>query len=182
MSNVRHLVIVFQQGRAFDTYFGHYCQALPGSEPSCEDGAACCEGMPTAIPNASQCRRLDPENDTYTPNGSDVCQIAKMNGGAMDRFAGSDLAGCGDPRDFACVDVGDGAGPVGAYHDLAKQGTLADHYFASIADSAVSNLYYYGLTGYLSNISLATTSIGSPTAHAGLPCAPYVAHPPTNSQ
>ena len=70
------------------------------------------------------------------PNGSGACLREKMNGGAMDRFAASTIAGCGDPRDFACNQPGNAGNPIGAYYELAKKGALADRYFASIADSA----------------------------------------------
>ena len=71
-----------------------------------------------------------------------------MNGGAMDRFAVSSLAGCGDPRDFACDQPGNPGNPIGAYYELAKKGALADRYFASIADSAELNFIYFVLTGF----------------------------------
>jgi len=41
-------VLVLQQGRSFDSYFGLYCQAAPGSNPTCEDGRLL-RGMPSAI-------------------------------------------------------------------------------------------------------------------------------------
>jgi hypothetical protein len=152
-SRIRRVVLVLQQGRSFDSYFGHYCQAAPGSEPTCEDGPGCCEGMPSSIAGADRCRQLNPDDDAYVPNGSGACLREKMNGGAMDRFAVSLLAGCGDPRDFACSQPGDAGSPVGAYHELAKKGALADRYFASIAESAELNFIYLMLTGFWPQIA-----------------------------
>ena len=35
-SRIRRLVLVFQQGRSFDSYFGHYCQAQPEANQPAE--------------------------------------------------------------------------------------------------------------------------------------------------
>jgi hypothetical protein len=177
-SRIRRLILVFQQGRSFDSYFGHYCQAEPGSEPTCEEGPVCCEGMPLAIAGADRCRQLNPEDDTYVPNGSGTCLREKINGGAMDRFAMSSLAGCGDPRDFACAEPGNAGDPIGAYHDLAKKGALADRYFASIADSGELNFIYFVLTGYWPQVAGASfLSIDALTGYAQIPGALYLADP-----
>jgi phospholipase C len=177
-SRIRRVVILLQQGRSFDSYFGHYCQARPGSEPSCEEGPACCEGMPSAIPGADQCRQLNPEDDAYVPNGSGACLREKMNGGAMDRFAVSSLTGCGDPRDFACDQLGHPGNPIGAYHELARKGALADRYFASIADSAELNFIYLMLTGFWPQIEGASfDSLDALTGYSQIPGALYLADP-----
>ncbi|HMI89387.1 MAG TPA: alkaline phosphatase family protein, partial [Polyangiaceae bacterium] len=177
-SRIRRLILVLQQGRSFDSYFGHYCQAQPGSEPTCEEGPACCEGMPSAIAGADACRQLSPENDTYVPNGSGPCLREKINGGAMDRFATSSLAGCGDPRDFACAASGNASDPIAAYHELAKKGALSDRYFASIADSAELNFIYLVLTGFWPQIEGASfTSLDALTGYAQIPGALYLANP-----
>jgi hypothetical protein len=144
-SAIRRLVILFQQGRSFDSYFGLHCQAPPGSNPTCEEGPACCEAMPATTPGASQCHRLDLD-DAYVPDGTPACLRDKMHDGAMDRFVES---GCGDARAFACVGIGPEAGPVGGYAALAAEGTLADRYFSS-AEGALTNLLLFGKTAPLS--------------------------------
>jgi phospholipase C len=181
-SRIRRLVLVFQQGRSFDSYFGHYCQAQPESKPTCEEGPACCEGMPSATAGTERCRPLNPEDDTYVPNQSAACLREKMNGGAMDRFAVSSIAGCGDPRDFACSQPGDARNPIGAYYELAKKGAIADRYFASIADSAELNFIYFVLTGYWPQIAGASfDSLDALTAYAQIPGALYLADPLSTS-
>ena len=177
-SAIRRVVIVFQEGRSFDAYFGRYCQALPGSEPTCTAGPACCEAMPDAIPGAGMCRVLDPADDAYIPNGTPTCLVAKMNVPHMDRFAVPTLPGCGDPRDFACAATGDAAGPIGVYHALAAQGVLADRYFASIADDAEKNLGYFGIAGYVPMLANANgITIGALLALADVPWAMYFGDP-----
>jgi phospholipase C len=130
---MRRLLLVYQHGRSFDAFFGRYCQAPTGSAPSCHDGAGCCEQVPATIQAGVPFRSLDALDDGYVPNESFDCMVQKIDDGAMDRFVGSSLAGCGDPRDFACAGAGTDAGPIATYQRLASAGTLADHYFPSIA-------------------------------------------------
>src|SRR5690348_8235343 len=53
MSNIKHVVIVVQENHTFDDHFGLYCTAAPGSNPTCTDGAACCEAAPAKEPSGS---------------------------------------------------------------------------------------------------------------------------------
>src|SRR6185436_9847786 len=45
-SAIRHLVVIVQENHTFDNYFGRYCSARPGSNPTCTEGPACCEAGP----------------------------------------------------------------------------------------------------------------------------------------
>src|SRR6185369_107588 len=137
---LRNLLIVFQEGHSFDSYFGRYCKGSSSANDGPQDctGPDCCEAMPAAVPGAPSCRVLDPETDTYRPQDRPACMRAKMNGGAMDSFASAppDEAGpCGDARDFACSAGADGAdtSAVSAYHELAGHGALADCFFQTYA-------------------------------------------------
>jgi hypothetical protein len=49
MSKIEHVVVIVQENHTFDTYFGHYCQAKAGSNPSCTSGPKCCEAAPETI-------------------------------------------------------------------------------------------------------------------------------------
>jgi phospholipase C len=134
-ASLDHLVIILQDGRSFDSYFGSACQAAPrddGAPSSCTDGLACCEGMPPAI--AATCSPFDPAADVaYQPNVQPTCMRAKMNGGAMDGFSEPRPGGCGHPSDVSCAGVGPAAGAVATYHALAAQGALADRFFQTYA-------------------------------------------------
>jgi Phosphoesterase family len=151
---IKHLVVILQDGRSFDSYFGHYCQSPPGTgtPPPCTSGAACCEAIPAAVPGAAAC--TDPESDTsYQPDASPECLRAKM-GVAMDGFAiAHPPEACGDPRDFACALAGPGQGGAAIYQGLAGGGALADRYFQTYAfedgvapgsepDPLIENLLY----------------------------------------
>jgi hypothetical protein len=180
---LRRVVIALQRGRSFDHHFGRYCRAAAGSAPSCTAGPACCEAMPHSIPGAPACWQVDPERDDHVPNDRADCMNDKVNGGSMDRFAASTLAGCGDPRDFACV-APDAAGSLATYHRLAEQGALADRFFQSVigfgdADPNEVNAIYFGRGGFGGAIPAEAggSAITSLLAEALVPWALYLGDP-----
>jgi phospholipase C len=135
-SAIKKLVLILQDGRSFDSYFGRYCRTPPradGLPIDCTLGPDCCEAMPASVPGTSGCTVADPETPGHAPNGTPVCLRAKMNGGAMDAFAAPspEVGSCGDPRDVACARVDGQAGAVDIYHRLAAGGALADRFFQS---------------------------------------------------
>jgi hypothetical protein len=111
-ASIKHLVLILQDGRSFDSYFGHYCQGQAGActAPICPGAPAGCEAIPTDIPGATGC--VDPETETsYRPGDLPECLRAKMDDGKMDGFAIAHTPGpCGDPRDGACACAGEGNG------------------------------------------------------------------------
>ena len=152
---IKHLVLILQDGRSFDSYFGHYCQGPAGAGPAltCTDGPACCESIPATVAGTTGC--VDPETETsYSPGALPECLRAKMDNGAMDGFAVAHSPGpCGDPRDVACAGTGAGAGAVTIYQALAGGGALADRFFQTYAfedgataatepDPLIENLLY----------------------------------------
>jgi phospholipase C len=160
---IKHLVLILQDGRSFDSYFGKYCQGAAGTGKPLDGttGAAGCEAIPAAVPGAAAC--TDPEIDTgYSPNAAPECLRAKIDDGAMDGFAVAHPPGpCGDPRDFACASASSGSGSVSSgaasgvaiYQAMAAQGALADRFFQTYAfedgvaaafepDPFVENLLY----------------------------------------
>jgi len=137
MSGINHLIVVVQENHTFDNYFGRYCTAPAGSAPTCTDGPACCEAGPDHDPSgASPVVLDDAANGSYDPNHTQDCELAELDGGAMDRFVTG--APCSDARNFAYAD-GD---PVAVYRDLAGGGALADRYFQPIAGQSSSNDMY----------------------------------------
>jgi phospholipase C len=136
MSGINHLIVVVQENHTFDNYFAHYCTAPTGSAPTCTDGPACCEAGPDHDPSgASPVVLDDAANGGYDPNHTQDCELAELNGGAMDHFVTG--APCSDARNFAYADDA-----VGAYRDLAGGGALADRYFQPIAGQSSSNDMY----------------------------------------
>jgi phospholipase C len=100
IAKIKHVVVIMQENRSFDTYFGTY----PGAA-----GIPMSNGQPTAcLPNSSGgCDK--PFHDSADinsggPHGQDNA-TADINGGKMDGFVISDAKaakGCADPNSPAC--------------------------------------------------------------------------------
>jgi len=141
---VKHLVLVLQDGRSFDSYFGHTCTGLPssaaGDPPTCNQGIGCCEGIPPDRAESATC--VDPSADpTHVPGSCPDCMRAKMASGEMTQFATVQAAcpdgkACGDPADVACTLPGDAPGATGFDQDLenlVKSSAIADRFFQTYA-------------------------------------------------
>ena len=143
-SNIRHLVVIVQEDHTFDSYFGRYCTAPPGSNPSCTTGAACCEAAPDQEPSGSRPIELDDvQNGSYDPDHSQRCELLEIDHGRMDRFVRG--APCSNKQNFAII-PGSIAGP---YHDLARRYALADRYFQPVAGESSSNDMYFAVARYV---------------------------------
>src|SRR6185436_16100382 len=82
-SRIDHLVILVQENHTFDNYYGRYCTAAPGSNPTCTQGPGCCEAGPAREPSgASPIVLDDASNGSYDPNHTQACELAEANGGA----------------------------------------------------------------------------------------------------
>jgi phospholipase C len=132
-SKIKHIVVVMQENRSFDSYFGTY----PGA-----DGLPMSGGVPSAcvpVPGGG-CQR--PYHDTADVNGGgphgESNAAADVNGGKMDGFiaqAQKAAKGCLDPNNPACAN---GGNDVMGYHDggdipnywaYAHNFVLQDHMF-----------------------------------------------------
>jgi phospholipase C len=113
---IKHVIIVMQENRSFDSYFGTY----PGA-----DGIPMRDGVPTAcVPNpAGGCTR--PYHDTADVNGGgphgEPNAVADVDGGLMDGFIrqrDEAKASCTIPDDPACNQGG--PPDVMGYHTAAE--------------------------------------------------------------
>lgn len=136
-SKIDHVVIIVQENHTFDNYFGRWCTAPTGSNPTCTSGPSCCEAGPTADPaGASPTVLDDAANAAYSPDHDQACELDEMDGGKMDKYVTSSV--CGDARNFAYAD-----GPlIQPYRDLAMQGALADHWFQPLVGASAANDMY----------------------------------------
>ncbi len=134
---IRHVIIIMQENRSFDSYFGTY----PGA-----DGIPMKNGVPTVcVPNPyGPCQR--PYHDTADINGGGphgepnaVADVAggKMNGFIKERDAAH--ATCNNPDDPACAlgakpDVMGyhTGGEIPNYWAYAKNFVLQDHMFEAV--------------------------------------------------
>ncbi len=144
---IKHVIIVMQENRSFDTYFGTF----PGA-----DGIAMAGGKPrTCVPNpAGRCVR--PYHDTADVNGGgphgEVNAVADVNGGRMDGFITQrDRArsACRNPGDPACS--AGGAPDVMGYHTgaeipnywaYARDFVLDDHMFEPVRSWSLPDHLY----------------------------------------
>ena len=153
-SNIKHVVLIVEENHTFDSYFGRYCTAPAGSNPTCTSGPACCERAPDKEPSgASPIVLTDAENFRTDRDHQQACEIQQINGGKMDRFvtgaSGADTCAgvgpsCSSPNNFALSN----ASTVGAYWALASNNALADRYFQPIAGGTSSNDMYLAISHF----------------------------------
>jgi hypothetical protein len=176
-SAIENLVLVLQDGRSFDSYFGQYCLAPANSSPLCDEGPTCCEAMPAE--QVSACTHIDGATaEQRAPNATAECLAAKINGGTMDGFASA--PGCGDPRDVACAGSGAEAGAIGAYHALVDGGgALADRFFQSTLDGSDANIVYLSKAAWGGDLAseAGLRQLTHLTAEAGVRWALYLDDP-----
>jgi len=99
---IAHVVVIMQENRSFDSYFGTY----PGA-----NGIPRKNGVPTVcVPDARTGACVVPHHDPNLVNGGGphgaANAVADVHGGAMDGFvdqASKGSRGCSDPTDPACT-------------------------------------------------------------------------------
>ncbi len=143
-SNIRHVVLVVQENHTFDTYFGRYCTAATGSNPTCNTGPACCEAAPATDPSGAMPVVLDDTvNGGWDPDHTQVCETLEMHNGAMDRYTSGattlDGTSCSNPGNFALA----APATVSTYTGYAQRYALADRYFQPIIGQSSSNDMYF---------------------------------------
>jgi phospholipase C len=144
---IKHVIIVMQENRSFDSYFGTY----PGA-----DGIPMKNGVPTVcVPNpAGGCVR--PYHDTADINGGgphgEANAIADVDGGKMDGFitqATDARKGCLNPYDPACTASAKPdvmgyhtAAEIPNYWTYAKDFVLDDHMFEPVKSWSLPDHLY----------------------------------------
>lgn len=142
---IPHVVVVVMENHSFDAYFGHYCTAPAGSDPTCTTGPSCCEGAPATEPGGKAPVVLDDaQNGARDPDHSQACELGEMNGGKMDRYTTG--TSCSNAGNFAVAATG---GVVKPYHDMAAQNALADRYFQPIVGQSSSNDMYLAVAQWV---------------------------------
>ena len=138
---IKHVIIIMQENRSFDTYFGTY----PGA-----DGIPMQNGTPTAcVPDPATGGCVKPYVDHQDRNGGGPHGAPNatidVDSGKMDGFIGQaekGKKGCADPNDPSCTNSKNGVIDVMGYHvqsDIpnywayAQHFVLQDHMFESIA-------------------------------------------------
>ena len=94
-SNIKQVVVIVEENHTFDSYFGRYCTAPAGSNPTCNLGPNCCERAPsTESHGATPIVLDDSSNFGVDRDHQQVCELQQSNGGKMDQFVtGGDRSG-----------------------------------------------------------------------------------------
>ena len=158
---IKHVIIIFQENRSFDSYFGTYAGA---------DGIPMHNGVPTVCvpdPQTTQCVR--PYLDHQDRNGGGphaaVNSAADVNGGKMDGFiaqAERGRRGCTDPTNPACTH---GAQvDVMGYHDqsdIPNYWAYAQHFV--LQDRMFESVHSWSFPSHLFLVSGWSANCGDPT-------------------
>ena len=198
-SHIEHVVLIVQENHSFETYFGRYCTAPAGSNPTCTRGPSCCEGAPGTEPSGSAAYALndDPANSASNfakdRDHNQVCELQQINGGAMNHFvSGSTGAStcygvgptCADRLNWVLADGSTATSTVNYYWSLATGNALADRYFQPIAGgSASNNIYFAGAhfrfvdNGALPNVVVGESGDKLCVDSAGCLTSPKTAYP-----
>ncbi len=142
-SPIQHLVVIVQENHSTDAYFGSWCTAPTGSNPSCTSGPACCEAAPARDPGTGDpaVPLTDLTNAAYSPNHTQACENVEMNGGRMDLYVS---ASCGSPLNFSQA-----GSAVAQYRSWAQQYALADRYFQPVSGASSSNDMYFSTARFM---------------------------------
>ena len=162
-SNIEHVVIVVQENTSFDSYFATWCEAPTGSDPTCNDGPACCERGPDTDPGTGVRPLLldDAQHGAVDPIHFSTCHISEINGGRMNQFVAGATCGA-SPNNFAYADDAS----VGFYRDLASRYAVADRYFQPIVGASSANDMYLARANFVfeDNSFLPADAIGTSCA------------------
>src|SRR5581483_12465358 len=150
-ASIEHVVLIVQENHTFDSYFGRYCTAPSGSNPTCTTGRSCCERAPDKEPRGASPIVLDDSaNFGSDRDHKQECEVQQIDNGKMDNFvtgaSGSDTClgfgpSCASAKNWALADQN----TVGAYWTLADNGALADRWFQPIAGGSASNDMYFAV-------------------------------------
>ena len=148
---IRHVVIIMQENRSFDSYFGTYpgADGIPGLAGN--PGAVPC--VPDSLTGSCVAPYHDREDRSLGGPHSFAAAESDIDGGTMDGFVNEQLqgmAGCAQTFNPACGNAG-GTPDVMGYHDgsdipnywsYARNFVLQDHMFESdLSWSLPSHLY-----------------------------------------
>jgi phospholipase C len=181
-SNIEHVILIVQENHTFETYFGKYCQAVAGSNPSCTSGPMCCEGAPLTDgqytdPTGAVAEVLDDDPNNPAANFAtdrdhlQVCELQQINGGLMNQYVtgatgASTCYGvgpdCSTPVNWVLADGATSSDPVEYYWTLAAQSALADRYFQPLVGSSSSNDMYFAAAHFqfVDNTALPDVVVG----------------------
>jgi phospholipase C len=180
---IKHVIVVMQENRSFDSYFGTYPGAdgiqMTGGEPN-----AC---IPDPDAGAGACQRpyVDhSDNSAGGPHGATTA-AADIDHGAMDGFVATDEAAtqnCTNPQDPACgtsrIDVMGyhTSTDIPNYWSYAQNFVLQDHMFEPVASWSLPEHLFQ-----VSEWSATCTALNQPSSCVNDPAQVATLRPPANA-
>jgi phospholipase C len=134
-TTIKHLMVITNENHSFDAYFGAYCQAATGSNPTCNTGPTCCEAAPTSYTPSGSSQASAPfaltdssnyGSGNYDPPHGTAAETANMNHGQMNGFL---------PSVFAVAP----SSSMSTYFSLAGKYAMADYFFQSAVGASLEN-------------------------------------------
>src|SRR5579875_2499402 len=134
---IQHVVVIMQENRSFDNYFGTY----PGA-----DGIPMKNGKPTVCvpdPESGECVAPFPDNGDHNTSGphGESNAVADIDGGKMDGFIGQAQHKFDDAAATDVMSYHTGAS-LKNYWEYAHRYVLQDHLFASSESWSLSEHLY----------------------------------------
>ncbi|KAJ2996168.1 hypothetical protein HDV02_006751 [Globomyces sp. JEL0801] len=140
-SSIKHVITIISENHSFDSYFGRYCLAEPGSDPKCNLGRECCEAGTISINSVTPVTLTDSENHNHDPCHSYDCMLCGINGGTMDGYLSSGNCRNSNDQNYAMANGNDDS--AGKYWNLASTYAMADRFFQSAPGaSSQSDMYF----------------------------------------
>ncbi|KAI8901449.1 phosphoesterase family-domain-containing protein [Globomyces pollinis-pini] len=140
-SSIKHVITIISENHSFDSYFGRYCLAEPGSDPKCNLGRECCEAGTISINSVTPVTLTDSENHNHDPCHSYDCMLCGINGGTMDGYLSSGNCRNSNDQNYAMANGNDDS--AGKYWKLASTYAMADRFFQSAPGaSSQSDMYF----------------------------------------
>jgi len=140
-SKIENIIIFISENHSFDSIYGNYCKAEPFSNPKCNIGPECCEGIPKEQNGIKPKDLTDIQNARYDPCHLRACEESEMNGGKMDKYI---IGGVGStPNNY--VAAIDDEFSAKWYFDWARNYAMSDRFFQSApGQSSQSDMYFAG--------------------------------------
>jgi phospholipase C len=125
IQKIRHVIVILQENRSFDSYFGTY----PGAD-----------GIPSGVcvpdPLRGHCVKPFADHSDRNLGGphTNAASTADVDGGKMDGFVATDEKGCTNPSSMCGLDAMGyhGASDIPNYWAYAQHFVLEDHMFESV--------------------------------------------------
>ncbi|KAJ3234060.1 hypothetical protein HDU81_001758 [Chytriomyces hyalinus] len=146
-SSIEHVILIVSENHSFDSYFGNYCQAAPGTFPTCNEGRKCCAAITPSVGGVKPQKLDDASNKANDRDHLSTSEICEMNGGKMDKYIKA--GGCKGSADYNYAAADGSPGSASKYWAWAQQYAMADNFFQAAAGQSSMNDMYFARGAYV---------------------------------